>query len=65
MLHFALIEKIVGKIPKEMLEAGSSRKRRHFDEEGKLRLEELHRSEREHVGNMKSLKVSVGRGVEM
>ena len=37
MLHFALIEKIVGKVPREMLEAASSRKRRHFDEEGRLR----------------------------
>ena len=64
MLHFALIEKIVGKVPQEMLEAASSRKRRHFDEEGRLRLEELHHSEREHVGNMRSLQVGVGRGGE-
>ena len=54
----------MGKVPREMLEAAASRKRRHFDEEGRLRLEELHHSEREHVGNMRSLRVGVGRGGE-
>ena len=56
MLHFALIERIVGKIPKRMIDDGSSRKQRHFMEDGSLR-EELHHSEQRHVDSMKSLKV--------
>ena len=60
-MHFALIEKIVGKIPEKMLNSLSSRKRQYFDEDCHFLLEELHHTEREHVEEQKTLKGLIGK----
>ena len=57
LLHFALIEKIIGKIPEKMLRNASSRKQRYFDKDGWFLLDELHHSEIAHVKRMETLKV--------
>ena len=57
LLHYALIEKIVGKIPQKMIANLSARRQRFFDEEGRFILDELHHTEQEHVKEQKTLKV--------
>ena len=57
LIHFALIEKIVGRFPDKMLQPMSSRKRRHFDEQGRFLLDELHHSEQKHVREQLTLQV--------
>lgn len=61
LLHYALIEKIVGKFPEKMLAATSSRKRRYFDDQGKFLIDELHHSEQKHVREQLSLQELVGK----
>ena len=56
-MHFALIEKIIGKIPEKMLNKASSRKQRYFNKDGYFLLDELHHTEISHVKKTQSLKV--------
>ena len=60
LLHYALIEKIVGKIPQKMIANLSARRQRFFDEEGRFILDELHHTEQEHVREQKTLKELIG-----
>ncbi|KNB45485.1 CLK protein kinase [Blastocystis sp. subtype 4] len=60
LLHYALIEKIVGKIPAKMISNLSSRRQGYFDSNGHFIVSELHHTEQDHVKNQKSLKELVG-----
>ncbi len=59
LLHYALIEKIVGKIPAKMISNLSSRRQGYFDSNGHFIVSELHHTEQDHVKNQKSLKVMI------
>ena len=61
LLHFALIEKIIGNIPEKMINNLSDRKRRYFTSDGRFILEELHHTEQSHVKEQKTLKVCENR----
>ncbi|KAM7453636.1 hypothetical protein BLSTO_05615 [Blastocystis sp. subtype 1] len=60
-LHFALIEKIVGKVPERMIRALAPGRRQLFDEKGHFLGKELHREERERVREQRTLKEMVGK----